>query len=154
MKRDAFRHPEVLFPMGCDFHFQNAHLNYENMDKLIAAINKAGNGKVRAIYSTPKTYLEAVKTHEEVIFPTNYWDFFTYAESENSYWSGYFTSRPTVKGYVRDMSNLLRSASKSVAIFALKREADSNQVQSAIDELTPLRRAVSLLQHHDGVTGT
>lgn len=124
------------------------------MDKLIAAINEVGAGKVRAIYSTPKTYMKAVKSHSEVVFPTNYWDFFTYAESENSYWSGYFTSRPSVKGYVRDMSNLFRSASKSVAIYALQQKADKDEIQTAIDSLTPLRRAVSLLQHHDGVTGT
>ena len=78
-KRAGYRHPEVLFPMGCDFHFQNAHLNYRNMDRLIAAVNKASKGRVQVQYATPSSYMTAVKKHSEVTFPTNYWDFFTYA---------------------------------------------------------------------------
>lgn len=30
--------------------------------------------------------------------------FIRYADRENAYWTGYFTSRPALKGYVRTMS--------------------------------------------------
>ena len=36
-------------------------------------------------------------------------DFFPYADSPHSVWSGYFTSRPAVKGYVRSSSNYLQA---------------------------------------------
>ena len=39
-------------------------------------------------------------------------DFFPYADGEDKYWSGYFTSRPTQKGYIRDASCLYRAAAK------------------------------------------
>lgn len=35
-------------------------------------------------------------------------DFFPYAMKMHGYWTGYFTSRPTFKGYIREMSGLLQ----------------------------------------------
>lgn len=37
---------------------------------------------------------------------------FRYADRENAFWTGYFTSRPALKGYVRTMSGyyLVRSS--------------------------------------------
>ena len=36
-------------------------------------------------------------------------DFFPYADEPHAVWSGYFTSRPALKGYVRSSSNILQS---------------------------------------------
>ena len=35
----------------------------------------------------------------------NITSFFRYADHPNAYWTGYFTSRPAFKGYVRMMSS-------------------------------------------------
>ena len=37
-------------------------------------------------------------------------DFFPYASGEHSYWTGYFTSRPTLKYMERQHNNLLQAA--------------------------------------------
>ena len=45
------RGPDIMLTMGSDFQFQNAHLQYKNLDKLIHYINQ--DGRVNAFYSTP-----------------------------------------------------------------------------------------------------
>lgn len=46
--------------------------------------------------------------------------FFRYADRPNAYWTGYFTSRPALKGYVRLMSGY----------YAVRSLASSSSLQS------------------------
>lgn len=67
--------------------------------------------KYNLIYSTPSCYLKAV--YDESVKKNIKWtvktdDFFPYASDQHSYWSGYFTSRPTLKRYERDGNNFLQ----------------------------------------------
>jgi alpha-mannosidase len=45
------RGPDIMLTMGSDFQFQNAHLQYKNLDKLIHYVNQ--DGRVNALHSTP-----------------------------------------------------------------------------------------------------
>ena len=63
--------------------------------------------------------------------------------SAHSYWTGYFTSRPALKGYVRSMSSFLQV----VRHFEVFTGADG-----AASE--PFWEAQSVAQHHDAVSGT
>ena len=56
-------------------------------------------------YSTPSRYLDAVK-NKSLEVKTD--DFFPYADCPHCYWTGYFTSRPALKRYVRKNNNLLQ----------------------------------------------
>lgn len=88
------------------------------------------DGRVNALYSTPSIYTDAKHAANEQwplktgdFFPwvlflniwlqkltriiTSLWTSTTssrYADHENAYWTGYFTSRPALKRYVREMS--------------------------------------------------
>ena len=84
----------VLLPFGCDFTFQNAHMVYKNVDRLIEYINahtKELGATVR--YSTPTEYLRAVQEQYQGDWPVVENDFFPYADGNASYWSGFYTSR-------------------------------------------------------------
>jgi lysosomal alpha-mannosidase len=62
-------------------------------------------GKVVAFYSTPACYAAAVNNAIAASdFPQKDDDFFPYADGAHDYWTGYFTSRPTWKGLVRQAS--------------------------------------------------
>jgi len=67
----------------------------------------AAGTKVNLLYSTPSCYLYAVNkanntyTHKED-------DFFPYASQAHEFWTGYFTSRPSLKGYVRSTNNFFQ----------------------------------------------
>ena len=51
--------------------------------------------------STPQTFIDALKS-ENVNWPVKTNDFFPYSANKNSYWSGFFTSRPAFKKQVKD----------------------------------------------------
>ena len=62
---------------------------------------------MNVFYSTPSCYLYALnKANQTWISKTD--DFFPYASHPHGYWTGYFTSRPAVKGYERYSNNILQ----------------------------------------------
>lgn len=40
--------------------------------------------------------------------PIKFGDFFPYASNEQSYWTGYYSTRPTLKRLIRNTNNLLQ----------------------------------------------
>ena len=126
--------------MGSDFLYQNAEMYFINMDKIIKVVNANGTMKVR--YSTPSEYVKA-KMSEGVKYSVKTDDFFPYISSPTAVWTGFFTSRPGLKGYVRANSLLLQTA-RQVEVFT-----GGNGSSSA-----RLWEAMALAQHHDGITGT
>ncbi|XP_027202659.2 lysosomal alpha-mannosidase-like [Dermatophagoides pteronyssinus] len=133
-----------MFPMGTDFQYTDAHTWFKNLDKLINAVNKAGKG-VRAFYSTPSCYAHALYEQNRT-WTTKTDDFFPYASDEHAYWTGYFTSRPAIKRMERIGNNLLQ-ACKQLDVLA------DNNGQFEMN-LTKMREAMGVMQHHDAVTGT
>ncbi|KAI3416127.1 hypothetical protein GPALN_005676 [Globodera pallida] len=86
-------------------------------------------------------------------------DFFTYADRDDHYWSGFFTSRPFYKHMDRTLQHLLRAADTFYTMarwHSAEKEdgAGKFDLNSLFDALVRARRALSLFQHHDGVTGT
>lgn len=67
---------------------------------MIKYIN-AKNPNVTLMYSTPSEYLDALY-QSGIEWPTKYDDLYPYATNYNDYWTGYFSSRPYAKKYIRD----------------------------------------------------
>ena len=65
------------------------------------------DGRVHVFYSTPSIYLKALHDAGQV-WGVKTDDFFPYAHCAHCYWTGFYTSRPTLKGYVRQNNNLLQ----------------------------------------------
>ncbi|KAK6112469.1 Glycosyl hydrolases 38 C-terminal domain family protein [Brugia pahangi] len=145
VKRQAFhqRTNHLMLLMGGDFQYTAANQWYINLDKLISLIqqNKTLSAKINIFYSTPSCYLRALKESHPKL-PKKLDDFFPYASADHSYWTGFFTSRPTFKAFIRQSSALLQ----------LVKQLESAAMQMA--NTTVLRNAVALAQHHDAVTGT
>jgi hypothetical protein len=90
----------LLVTFGDDFKFKNAALQFRNMDLLINAINKNTGLGVHIRYSTLSEYFSAVhseSTLKKISFPFHRGDFFPYADNGDSYWTGYYSTRPTLK---------------------------------------------------------
>lgn len=87
------RGPDVMLLMGSDFTYANALTWYKNMDRLIAAVNRSG--RARAMYSTPAQYL-AAKAAYPGRWPLRTDDFFPYADSPHTYWTGMLPPVPMV----------------------------------------------------------
>lgn len=68
---------------------------------------QSNGSKVNVFYSTPSCYLKAVHKAGNT-WPVKEDDFFPYASDPHTYWTGYFTSRPTIKGFERLGNNFLQ----------------------------------------------
>uniref|UniRef100_A0A6M2F2G9 Alpha-mannosidase n=1 Tax=Populus davidiana TaxID=266767 RepID=A0A6M2F2G9_9ROSI len=132
----------VMWTMGTDFKYQYAHTWYKQMDKFIHYVNQ--DGRVNALYSTPSIYTDAKYATNES-WPLKTDDFFPYADIANAYWTGYFTSRPALKGYVRKMSGYYLAA-RQLEFFKGRSKARTNT--------DSLADALAIAQHHDAVSGT
>ena len=140
----SYRTNNIIVPMGDDFNYENAHEYFKNTDKLLKYL--AEDGRVNAFYSTPSKYLEAVNA-EGLEWELKTDDFFPYANAPHHFWTGYFTSRPSLKRYVRTSNSLLQTCKQVEAISRL------NTPLAASPSAT-LRQAMGVAQHHDAVSGT
>ncbi|XP_034249440.1 alpha-mannosidase 2 [Thrips palmi] len=169
-KAQLYQTNVLLVPLGDDFRYD--HLSewdhqFDNYQKIFDHLNSKPKYHVEAKFGTLDDYFQAVREERSQSgFPSLTGDFFTYADRDDHYWSGYYTSRPFYKRMDRLAMNYLRSAEM---IFTL---AWSEQLQTNIPAvnsvhswlLTPrsallqrleeARRQISLFQHHDGITGT
>ncbi|XP_060520800.1 lysosomal alpha-mannosidase-like [Cylas formicarius] len=140
----------LLVPMGNDFNYQNAEMWYKNMDRLMKYINSRtfNDTKYNVIYSTPSCYINTVYKDTGGILnsPLKTDDFFPYGTDEYSYWTGYFTSRPTLKRFERIGNNFLQVCKQL--------SATTNAFFDITENLNNLREAMGMMQHHDAVTGT
>ncbi|GAV59507.1 Glyco_hydro_38 domain-containing protein/Glyco_hydro_38C domain-containing protein/Alpha-mann_mid domain-containing protein [Cephalotus follicularis] len=132
----------IMWCMGTDFRYQYANSWFRQMDKFIHYVNE--DGRVNALYSTPSIYTDGKHEANEK-WPLKTDDFFPYADHPNAYWTGYFTSRPALKGYVRTMS----------AYYVASRQLEFLKGRSSSGPNTDaLANALAIAQHHDAVSGT
>ncbi|KAI3931665.1 hypothetical protein MKW92_015658, partial [Papaver armeniacum] len=132
----------IMWTMGTDFKYQYANSWFRQMDKFIHYVNM--DGRVNALYSTPSIYTDAKwASHES--WPLKTGDFFPYADRANSYWTGYFTSRPALKRYVRVLSGYYLAA-RQLEFFKGRNKSRPNT--------DSLADALAIAQHHDAISGT
>ncbi|WOL03753.1 putative alpha-mannosidase [Canna indica] len=132
----------IMFTMGTDFKYQYANSWFRQMDKFIHYVNK--DGRINVLYSTPSIYTDAKHAANEA-WPLKIDDFFPYADRANGYWTGYFTSRPALKGYVRTLSSYYVAARQ---LEFLKGRTSSGPTTDSLGD------ALAIAQHHDAITGT
>ncbi|KAI6671517.1 hypothetical protein NL676_006402 [Syzygium grande] len=132
----------IMWTMGEDFTYQYAESWFKQMDKFIHYVNK--DGRVNAFYSTPSIYVDA-KNAENISWPLKTDDYLPYADREDAYWTGFFTSRPALKGYARMLSGYYLAA-RQLKFLAGRRSSGPSTYR--------LGDALGLVQHHDALTGT
>ncbi|XP_066593863.1 lysosomal alpha-mannosidase isoform X1 [Prorops nasuta] len=139
-----FRTNNIILTMGGDFTYQHADMWYKNLDKLIRYANTKYPEKVNVFYSTPSCYLKALND-KKLAWPTKNDDFFPYASDPHAFWTGYFTSRPSLKFFERQGNNFLQIC-KQLSVIENVKGHEKN--------LEEFREAMGVMQHHDAVTGT
>ncbi|KAG5895850.1 hypothetical protein JTB14_038276 [Gonioctena quinquepunctata] len=140
----------IILTMGEDFTYSDAETWFKNLDKLIRYANqRQSNGsKYNLLYSTPSCYVKAIndvsKGKESWLVKRD--DFFPYASDPHAFWTGYFSSRPTIKRFEREGNNFLQVCKQ---LYTLTDLDPIDQV-----DLDVLREAMGVMQHHDAITGT
>lgn len=137
-----YRTNHIMFTMGDDFTYQNARSWFREMDKFVHHVNL--DGRVNTFYSTPSIYTDS-KFSSNITWPLKHDDFFPYADGPTAYWTGYFTSRAGLKGYVRMLSGYYLAA-RQLEFLVGKNASGANT--------DALGEALAVVQHHDGLSGT
>ncbi|KAK6633436.1 hypothetical protein RUM44_004039 [Polyplax serrata] len=143
----GYRNDQILMTMGGDFNYQDAHYYFKNLEKLIRYVNQRQEegSQINVFYSTPSCYVKSLN-EANTTWPTKQDDFFPYSSDPHAFWTGYFTSRPTLKYFERQGNNYLQIC-KQLGSFAVP------GVEHNLD-INFMREAMGVMQHHDAITGT
>jgi len=151
----SYRSSDLFHTLGEDFAFQDGHMDFKNYDRLMKYINSQPQYNVNVFYSTPNTYIDTVNA-QNITYPFKYDDFFPYADVPTGYWTGYFTSRTSIKGATRKLGRFTQAVRKlaSQALWQNISPFTSNNFPQIDQAFTLLEEAMGNGQHHDAVTGT
>ncbi|KAH9741994.1 alpha-mannosidase 2 [Citrus sinensis] len=173
-KSTLYRTNTLLVPLGDDFRYttiNEAEAQFRNYQLLFDYINSNPSLNVEAKFGTLDDYFRTLREEADRInysrpgeigsgqvegFPSLSGDFFTYADRQQDYWSGYYVSRPFFKAVDRVLEQTLRATEMMVALLLgyCQRAQCEKLPMSFAYKLTAARRNLALFQHHDGVTGT
>ncbi|CAH0712856.1 unnamed protein product, partial [Brenthis ino] len=143
-----YDHDNIMVTMGGDFTYQSAANWFMNIDKLINHVtaHRANISDINIFYSTPSCYLKAIYLYgrRDKALYTEKGDHLPYGSDVNTYWTGFYTSRPSLK-FLAMRAHVFLQIVKQLSV--LSRMGDSY-------ELHLLRHSVGLMLHHDAITGT
>ncbi|WOK93523.1 alpha-mannosidase 2 [Canna indica] len=173
-KSTLYRTNTLLIPLGDDFRYvsmDEAEVQFRNYQALFDYINSNSSLNAEVKFGTLEDYFNTLREEAEQTnfsrpgevgsaelggFPSLSGDFFTYADRNQDYWSGYYVSRPFFKAFDRVLEQTLRASeilSALVLGYCQKLQCAKLPI-SFSHKLTAARRNLALFQHHDGVTGT
>ena len=169
-------HKNIMFLYGDDYAFKDKNL-FLNIDCLMNVFNDINDKrtqyeirkkfgtteKINFFYSTPEKYFKAVKeelskNNKNLPNFKTFSNFDLFPLKTDCFWTGFFTSRPFLKGYIRKASNAFYSMSKYFSMNTLTYQDiytnDTKLLGNLFPNLNFFKEMVSLTQHHDAITGT
>lgn len=162
-----YRYKTLYIGMGEDFSYpepQSWDDMYRNYEKLIHYINSRKDWNMNVKFGTLTEYFNHVRNMEakygkelDSSFPVLSGDFFPYSDWDDAYWTGYFTTRPALKRFGREIEPLLRMAdifNVFTSQFIKAKDTAYDSKNDIARKLMFTRRELGMFLHHDGITGT
>lgn len=149
----VFRTDEIMVLLGGDFQFMNAFKNYVQTDRVIEYMKKHHSDRYIFKYSTPSIYVEALKKHN-VEWEVKTDDLMPYVSEQWTSWTGFYTSRPNNKVYIKRLSGILHASSNLYAKLMFDPSMADTDLEKILAADFALRDALGIVMHHDAITGT
>ncbi|XP_052814077.1 alpha-mannosidase 2-like [Mya arenaria] len=162
LKSAHFKHKSVLLPLGasCISTESEWDLQYRNTKIIMDYINSKPNFKTNIVFGTMKNLFEDIKPSSnktDLLYPVITGDFVPYA-NDPFYWSGYFTTRPSLKRLGREVQESVTATDIFLALatmnLARTPQKRSERLRVWTKEIIDCRHEVNIFQHHDSITGT
>ena len=154
----GYKHHHYALYYGCDFTFTATEVNFLNIEKLMNYINESPdfNQKLIMKYSTVNEFFnefeKELKDENEYKNLREFSDdWFPYIDQYSLTWTGYFTSRPYMKGKSRESSILYDVISMLNTEYFFQFHKSNHDFFTSQE---PAQKAIALVQHHDGIAGT
>ena len=158
----AYRTNNLLILWGDDFAHRMADKTYGALDMIMLKIREHMDktpelkNTYRLKYSSIDTYLRSV--HKDAkdlkidwqVETGDFWRY-NYRSDPNAFWTGYFTTQPDFKRRATAYGDFAQSAQ---LITALSPNDRVNDLQGFISEQDKRFETLSVMQHHDAMTGT
>lgn len=138
--------------------------DFKKIEDLIKYYDQNSDLGIQARFSHLSNYVSQVQ--EDILdyglsrqLPVKSDDFFPYIESTNRVWTGFFTSKPMYKRLIRQYSEYYNGVKLLLAKFMLLGDEDvlkmtQDQHGNIDTALNSLEESLSLVQHHESITGT
>ncbi|CAG9321689.1 MAN2A2_4 [Blepharisma stoltei] len=140
----GYRNKKIMMVYGGDFFYDNiteARILFERIEQLVDWQRDSGLYKQLKIkFATPSEYFEDIKKSNKK-YPVYTGDFFPYQSYRlniPAYWTGYYSTRPSLKQLINKAHRLARAAEIAKALIHGEEFAAYN---------------ASLALHHDAITG-
>ncbi|KAK7803382.1 hypothetical protein U0070_012497 [Myodes glareolus] len=147
-----FRTPHVLWPWGCDKQFFNASVQFDNMDPLLEYINnRTAEYGVSVRYATLRDYFQALHAFNTTWAIRDHHDFLPYSSEPQQAWTGFYTSRSTLKGLARQASTMLYAGESMFTRYMWPEPHGTMDPTWALQQLQQLRWAVSEVKSLEGL---
>ncbi|XP_064601029.1 alpha-mannosidase 2-like [Liolophura sinensis] len=140
--------------------------NYRSYQKLFKYMNSRSDWNISVRFGTMTHYFDFLKGAQHDVNPTLSLgstmpafsgDFLPYSQSDNTYWTGFYSSRPWIKYMSREVDAALRTADILHVMACIQSPFDVGLQEACrqfTEELRTARQSVALFQKYDAITGT
>jgi len=137
----------------------NAFGSFTSIDKMIDYLNENYGDQYEVRYSTPSEYIDAL-AKQNITWPTKYDDLFPYSDVDSrsdvksDFWTGFYTSKADLKGYIRQASSFTHASNALFTERVLAQDSPNTEIKKNLEAKYVILDAMGIMQHHDAVTGT